>query len=181
MNAELREKLNLNQWQSTQDVLTRLNEIHPKRGWAFLQCDIVEYYPFISENLLNKTLYLARRKGVLIDDKEADIIRHARKAFLFSEDNKGKLKTWQKTSWEFDVTMGAPDSAEVCELVGLFIRSEVKREFPLLNFGLYRDDGLGVLARLGKRDLEVIQHNRNYENSSHATDSYRPGSKTHTT
>jgi len=58
----------------------------------------VEYYPFISENLLNKTLYLARRKGVLIDDKEADIIRHARKAFLFSEDNKGKLKTWQKTS-----------------------------------------------------------------------------------
>ena len=74
----------------------------------------MEYYPFISENLLNKALSLARRKGVLIDDKEADIItRHSRKAFLFSEDNKGELKTWQKTSGEFDVTMGVPVSAEV--------------------------------------------------------------------
>ena len=85
MNAELRKKLNLNQWQSTQDVLTWFNEIHPKRRRAFLQCDIVEFYPSISENLLNKALSFASRKGVLIDDKEADIIRHSRKAFLFSE------------------------------------------------------------------------------------------------
>ena len=42
-------------------------------------------------------------------------------------------------------------------MVGLFIRSEVKREFLLLDFRLYRDDGLAVHARLGKRDLEVIQ------------------------
>ena len=55
------------------------------------------------------------------------------------------------------MTMGAPDGAEVCELVGLFILSEVKREFPLLDFGLYRDDGLAVHARLSKRDLERIK------------------------
>ena len=73
MNAELRKKLNLNQWQSTQDVLTWFNEIHPKRGRAFLQCDIVEFYPSISENLLNKALSFASRKGVLIDDKAADL------------------------------------------------------------------------------------------------------------
>ena len=48
-----------------------------------------------------------------IDDKEADIIRHSRKAFLFSEDNKGELKTWQKKSGKFGVIMGAPDGAEV--------------------------------------------------------------------
>ena len=57
------------------------------------------------------------------------------------------------------MTMGAPDGAEVCELVGIFILSEVKREFPLLDFGLYRDDGLAVHARLSKRDLEGIQQN----------------------
>ena len=49
----------------------------------------MEYYPLIPENLLNKALSFARRKGVLIDDKEVDIIRHSRKAFLFSGDNKG--------------------------------------------------------------------------------------------
>ena len=159
MNTELRTKLKLNQWQSTQDVLTWFKGIQPKRGRAFLQCDIVEYYPSISENLLNKALSFAGRKGVLIDEKEADIIRHSRKAFLFSENNKGELKTWQKTSGEFDVTMGAPDGAEVCELVGLFLLSEVKRDFPLLEFGLYRDDGLAVHGRLSKRDLERTQQN----------------------
>ena len=46
--------------------------------------------------------------------------------------------------------MGAPDGAEVFELVGIFKLSKVKREFPLMNFGLYRDDGLAVHARLGK-------------------------------
>ena len=75
----------------------------------------MEFYPSISENLLNKALSFASRKGVLIDDKEADVIRHSRKAFLFIEDNKGDLKTWQKTSAEFEVTMGTPDGAEVCE------------------------------------------------------------------
>ena len=55
--------------------------------------------------------------------------------------------------------MGAPDGAEVCELVGLFLLSEVKRDFPLLEFGLYRDDGLAVHARLSKRDLERTQQN----------------------
>ena len=39
--------------------------------------------------------------------------------------------------------MGAPDGAEVCELVGLFLLNEVRNNIPDLNFGLYRDDGLG--------------------------------------
>ena len=43
----------------------------------------------------------------------------------------------------FDVTMGAPDGAEVCELVCLFLLDEVRNNIPDLNIGLYRDDGLG--------------------------------------
>ena len=50
--------------------------------------------------------------------------------------------------------MGAPDGAEVCELVGLFLLSEIKAAFPQLEFGLYRDDGLAVHSRLSKRELE---------------------------
>ena len=50
--------------------------------------------------------------------------------------------------------MGAPDGAEVCELVGLFLLSEVKANFPALEFRLYRDDGLAVHSRMPKRELE---------------------------
>ena len=46
--------------------------------------------------------------------------------------------------------MGTPDGAEVCEVVSIFILSEVEREFPLLDFGLYRDNGLAVHAKLSK-------------------------------
>ena len=157
INAEIRKKTNLNQWQSTQDVIKWFENIQPKRGRSFLQCDIVEYYPSISEDLLNKALSFAKEQGALLEDEKADIIRHARKAFLFSEDKKGELKAWRKQSGEFDVTMGAPDGAEVCELVGLLLLSEMKRDFPRLNFGLYRDDGLAVHTRLGKRELEKMQ------------------------
>ncbi len=48
------------------------------------------------------------------------------KAISFANDNwmkgsKGEKVTWQKKNCELDVTMGAPDGAEVCELVGLFL------------------------------------------------------------
>ena len=44
--------------------------------------------------------------------------------------------------------MGAFDGAEVAELIGLFLLYKFEQEFPQLNFGLYRDDGLGVHAKL---------------------------------
>ena len=57
----------------------------------------------------------------------------------------------------FDVTMGAPDGAEVCELVGLFLLSEIRSEFPELNCGLYRDDGLAEHRRIPGRRMEAIR------------------------
>ena len=39
--------------------------------------------------------------------------------------------------------MGSYDGAEVCELVGIYLLHQVNTEFPNINFGLYRDDGLG--------------------------------------
>lgn len=55
----------------------------------------------------------------------------------------GETKTWQKTTNPtFDVTMGAPDGAEICELVGLYILDTLRQKVPEMKFGLYRDDGL---------------------------------------
>ena len=43
----------------------------------------------------------------------------------------------------FDVSMGAFDGVEVAELVGLLILHKLKMAVPKIDFGLYRDDGLG--------------------------------------
>ena len=86
------------------------------------------------------------------------IITHARKSLLFSKPPSGKDSTpWTKKNGVFDVTMGAPDGAEVCELVGLFLLKEVRDNFPELDYGLYRDDGLAAHRRLGGKKLEQIR------------------------
>ena len=41
--------------------------------------------------------------------------------------------------------MGANDSAEVAELVGLMLLWDIRELIPEIQFGLYRDDGLGVM------------------------------------
>ena len=53
--------------------------------------------------------------------------------------------------------MGAPDGAEICELVGLYILDEIRKKFPELNFGLYRDDGLAAHKKMAGRRLEKNQ------------------------
>ena len=40
--------------------------------------------------------------------------------------------------------MGANDGAEICELVGLYILTEIHKNIDFTSIGLYRDDGLAV-------------------------------------
>ena len=75
------------------------------------------------------------------------IIRHARQSFLFHTNARKETTTWEKKTGKFDVTMGAPDGAETCELVGLYILNEIKNKIPGINFGLYRDDGLAMYSK----------------------------------
>ena len=66
---------------------------------------------------------------------------HARKSLLFNNN-----RTWAKRNSTnlFGVSMGSYDGAEICELVGLFILSELQKRFGT-NIGLYRDDGLAAI------------------------------------
>ena len=50
--------------------------------------------------------------------------------------------------------MGAHDGAETCDLVGLYILDKMKTNFPEINFGLYRDDGLGATKTARKSKME---------------------------
>ena len=173
MNSEIRNNLQLNQWQSTKEVLVWFDRIGNKSRKSFLQLDIVEFYPSITPQLLDKALHFAETTGgVTLTPQQKKIILHSRKSLLFSSDGIGK-KVWQKKDSQpqeeddevaqnkdhlFDVTMGAPDGAEVCELVGLLLLHEMSQNFPALNFGHYRDDGLASHGRIPSRDLQRILH-----------------------
>ncbi len=126
-----------------------------------LPCPIVEFYPSITEDLLDRVISWAKSLTE-ITEEQISIIKHARKSLLFYSD-----KTWVKKSNDslFDVTMGSYDGAEVCELVGLFILNKLSAKFGQENVGLYRDDGLllldgtgGRLADRARKDLHEIFH-----------------------
>ena len=50
--------------------------------------------------------------------------------------------------------MGSFDGAEICELVGLYIQSNLENILPKTNFGLYRDDGLILLRNLNSQQMD---------------------------
>ena len=160
-NSEIREKLKLNQWRGTQEVLKWFKSINLKDQKRFLQFDVVEFYPSISKDLLTKALDFAKIiVPTQIDESTRELIIHARKAFLFSDNpGTGEKKTvpWAKKSGVFDVTMGAPDGAEICELVGLFLLDSLSKRLPELNIGLYRDDGLAVHGKIPGPRLDAIR------------------------
>ena len=68
---------------------------------------------------------------------------------------------------QFDVSMGAFDGAEVCELIGLCIFSTINESIKFESIGLYIDDGLAVLKsatgskseRMRKRLINTFQDN----------------------
>jgi len=71
---------------------------------------------------------------------------HAKKSILY---NKGEV--WSKATADqlYDVTMGSYNGAETCEFVGTFLLYHVTSKHGP-NFGLYRDDSLGVLKSLAR-------------------------------
>ena len=160
INVEVREATGLTQWQSTKAALDWFENIPNKKRMRFIQMDICEFYPSINEELLDKALDFASTKcQEPITERTRRIIKHARKSLLFTKDSNSQQNIpWTKKGGLFDVTIGAPNGAEICELVGLFLLNEVRNNITELNFGLYRDDGLGChRARMPVAKMERIR------------------------
>ena len=68
----------------------------------------------------------------------------------------GKCYVKKSSDGKFDVTQGAYDSCECCELTGLFMLSQISTIAPPENSILYRDDGLMALKATG-RQLDKIR------------------------
>ena len=152
INQQLRSILKINQWKNTQSVVNWFKNLQNKNKLKFVIFDIENFYPSISEKLLKDALNFAKTK-VRIKKIDYDTIIHARKSLLYK-----KGEPWIKTkSGIFDVTMGAYDGAEICELVGIYILSILSTKCGKGNIGLYRDDGLSVFENLSGPQAERIK------------------------
>ena len=116
INRQVRDKTNLQQWQSTGQAIEWFKNIKNKGQKEFIQCDIESFYPTISEALLEDSIDFARNY-TYISETTKETIMNARKTILVNDVN-----TWQKVDSLFDVAMGANDGAEIAELVGLKIQ-----------------------------------------------------------
>ena len=82
--------------------------------------------------------------------EDREVIHHARRSLLFDNNT-----AWVKQGSEFDVAMGSFDGAEVTDLVGLYLLSQLQH-LRGINLGLYRDDGLGT-STLTVRQTDLVK------------------------
>ena len=151
INNNLRNVLNVNQWRNTAAVIHWFKNIPNKAECTFTVFDIVDFYPSISEKLLNDAIEFGR---VYMEITERE--KPARKSLLFDKDIPWEKKESQNM---FDVTMGSYDGAEVCELVGLLILHKLGNLYQANDIGLYRDDGLSVFNNVNGSQAERIKKN----------------------
>ena len=113
VNFEVRSKIGVNQWTSTQDTLKWFKGLDNKNQRYFLKMDITSFYPSITEKLLVETLEFISEHSNL-SEKDKRIIMHSRKTLLFNGD-----EVWVKKNGKslFDVAMGSMDGAEIVEAV----------------------------------------------------------------
>ena len=153
INGEIRNIVSVHQWKNSRNVIEWFDKLANKNLCTFIQFDIVDFYPSITEELLTKSINYAKLSTHISDD-DIEIIMHARKSLLFDKDSPWAKKDSTST---FDVTMGSFDGAEVCELVGLYILSILSNKYSEQKLGLYRDDGLAAFYNTNSQESDRIR------------------------
>ena len=150
INQHLVKLLHVNQWKHSTSVIEWFRNIENKKNCNFIKFDIREYYPSITETILDKALLFAKQHHDIPNDNTR-LIKHCRKSLLFSNN-----EAWKKKQTEscFDVTMGSFDGAEVCELVGIYILCSLAKLINKEDCGLYRDDGLLILQNVNGQQID---------------------------
>ena len=122
------DKTKFNQWKSTKSVLRWFRGKEYKK--RFLQFNI-------TPDLLNRAFdWAATFTPITADDRE--IITHSKQSLLYFQGS-----PWVKQqNPEFNVGMGSYDGVECCDVVGLYLLSQIQDLG--LNIGLYRDDGMAT-------------------------------------
>ena len=100
-NKQLKDKTNNKQWKNADEVKKWFQNLQQKHTLHFIEYDVKEFYPSISEDLLDRAMEWADRMvGLSENDKE--IIRQTKKSLLYSS----KEPWTKKGDSNFDVAMG---------------------------------------------------------------------------
>lgn len=153
INKSLITSLGLNQWKNSDMVIDWFKSINNKHECTFIQLDIMEFYPSITETILDNAISFAKTH-INISDKDLRIIKHCRKSLLYHAN-----EAWKKKDSDtcFDVTMGSFDGAEICELIGCFILFQLITINQKDNQGLYRDDALILVRNLNGQKIDKLR------------------------
>ena len=151
INCQVRLATNLNQFKSTNEVISWFKNLQDKNRRRFIKLDICEFYPSITLELLTDALDWAKQY-VHITDEEKSIIIHCRRNFLFFQ-NDIYVK---KDNPDFDNGQGSLDSAEVSELVGLFILHKQEDLIKKESTALFRDDMI-IAEKLTGRECNLME------------------------
>ena len=110
-------------------MIAWFSNLKDKNRLSFIQFDLCEFYPTISEKLLKNSLdFAAKYTKITAEDRE--LILQCRKSYLCD-----KNSVWvKKGNSKFDVTMGSFDGAKICDLEGLYILFQLQELG--LNIGL---------------------------------------------
>ena len=130
--------MKLLQWTDPQQVISWLTNLKDKTNLEFIKFDVREFYPSITQELLDKAIKFAQRHNK-ITDQEIKIIHNAAQSVVYN-DEQFWIKNKDHGNPTFDITMGGYHGAESCELVGLYMLNEISKFLPKENIGLYRDD-----------------------------------------
>ena len=113
------------------DTIDWFRKIKDKKRSTFIQFDIMEFYPSITKELLVRSLNHAR-EYTDITEEEIEIILASRKSVLSDS-----RRSWVKSHVDnFDIPMGAYDSAQVANLVGIYILDTLGRIVNSAQVGL---------------------------------------------
>ena len=92
-------------------MINWFKSISNKTKARFIKLDIVEFYPSITEKLLDVIFY-AQTLTIIPDEKFNLLNKLENPYFLPDEKRENALS---------DVTMGSQDRAEVCEVIGIYL------------------------------------------------------------
>ena len=151
--TQIKNKSRITQWKNTDEVITWFNRTDNKTDKCFINFDIKNYYPSITENHLENAINFAKTY-ISIKDEDIKMIKHTCKSIM-SYDNNSWIKKEQESS--FDVPMGSYFGAELCDLIGLYILNHLQTLYDPKDIGLYRDDGLAIIKRTNNQQLEKLK------------------------
>ena len=73
INRNVRETTQLQQWKNTQAIIDWFSNLKDKSDKTFIKFNIVEFYPFISEELQERAINYAKSISAITEQQESII------------------------------------------------------------------------------------------------------------